>query len=59
MRDIYNVTIRATITKTLTVVAENEEEAREVAHAEFTTACDGDEDYSEDCLHCDKIGETE
>ena len=59
MRDIYNVTIRATVTKTLTVVAASLDEATEVAHCEFTTACDGEEDCTEDCIFSERIGETE
>lgn len=56
MRDIYNVTIRATVTKTLTVVAASLDEAIEVAHCEFTTACDGEEeDYTEDCIFSERI----
>lgn len=44
----YDVTITATVTKTIRVEAENEEEAIEQAHESFTTVCDGpDERYEE------------
>ena len=47
----YDVTIRATVTKTLTIRAATEEEAIDEAHSEFTLVCDGgDEAYSEDVL---------
>jgi len=46
----YLVTIRAVVTKTLHVMADSEQEAVETAHSEFTTECDGDEDYQEDTL---------
>lgn len=51
----YNVTIRATVTKTLSIVAENEEEAVEMAHQEFSTECDGDEVYTEDTLDVEEL----
>lgn len=52
----YEVTIRATVTKTLTVEADSADEAVDQAHAEFTTVCDGgDEDYSEDILNVTEI----
>lgn len=47
-RQPYCVTIRATVTKTIVVTAKDEDEAAQLAHAEFTVACDGDEeDYGE------------
>lgn len=51
----YNVTIRAVITKTLQVMAEDADKAQEIAHQEFTVECDGDEDYSQDVLDCEEI----
>lgn len=59
MSNIYEVVIRATVTKTIQVTAEDEAEALEIAHAEFTTECDGDEDYTEDTIRIDCIGEIE
>lgn len=53
----YNVTIRAVITKTMQVMAEDAGEAEEIAHQEFTVDCDGDEDYSQDVLGCEEIKE--
>jgi hypothetical protein len=44
----YDVTITATITKTIRVTADYEEEAAEIAHNLFTVECDGDEKYAED-----------
>lgn len=54
---IYNVTIRATITKTLRIEAEDEDGAVEQAYEDFTVACDGgDERYSQDVLDVAAIG---
>lgn len=54
----YEVTIKATVVKTLTVTAENEDEARGQAHAEFSAAPDGEpEKYSEDVLSVVDEGE--
>lgn len=47
----YEVTIRATVTKTITVEANNETEATELANEEFNINCDGnDESYKQDTL---------
>ena len=47
----YRVTIRATVTKTLTVEAENEDDAYEVASDGFSVLCDGDdENYEQDLV---------
>ncbi len=45
----YKVTIRAVVIKTLTVTADNEDEAVQAANGEFSVLCDGDEeDYQQD-----------
>ena len=47
----YKVTIRATVTKTLTVKAKNKDDAYEVASDGFSVLCDGeDEDYEQDLV---------
>jgi len=47
----YKVTIRATVTKALTVEAENEDDAYEVASDGFSVLCDGDdENYEQDLV---------
>ena len=46
----FNVTIRATVIKTITVDAAGRDEAYSLAHDEFTTVCDGDERYEETTL---------
>lgn len=47
----YEVTIRATITKTYTVTAANEIKATEAAHEIFTVECDETEEhYTQDVL---------
>jgi hypothetical protein len=54
----YSVTIRATVTKTYEVEAENEELAVQEAHHYFTVMPDNSEErYSEDCINvvCDDI----
>jgi len=54
---IYNVTIRATITKTLRIEAENEDDAVERAYEDFTVVCDGvEERYSQDVVDVADIG---
>lgn len=52
----YNVTIRATVTKTLQVEAESEDAAAEAAHQEFTVTNDGDEDecYEQDTVRIEE-----
>mgnify|MGYP006090403407 CR=1 FL=1 len=45
----YNVTITATVTKTLTVETGDKEKAYEVAHENFHTQCEStDENYNEE-----------
>lgn len=51
----YNVTIRATVTKTLSVIADTADEAYQLAHEVFTTACNGDEDYDEETLRIEEF----
>jgi len=53
----YLVTIRAVVTKTLTICADSEGEAVGIAHSEFTTECDGDEDYEQDTIYVLDAGE--
>ncbi len=48
---LFNVVIRATITKTIQVEADSEDAACESAHQEFTIECeDGDERYEQDTM---------
>jgi hypothetical protein len=51
----YDVTIRATVTKTIRVEAENKDAAYCEAHEQFTTECDGQEYYEEETLHADEV----
>ena len=54
----YSVTIRATVTKTYEVEAENEELAVQEAHHFFTVMPDNNEErYEEECINvvCDDI----
>jgi len=52
----YRVAIRATITKTVTVSAKNEDEAIEEAHEIFDVRCTGmNEDYNQEDLYCEEI----
>jgi hypothetical protein len=47
----YNVTIQAVITKTVSVVAQSEDEAIHIAHESFSVLNDDtDERYEQDCL---------
>lgn len=47
----YNITIRATVTKTITVTAESMSSAEETAHALFDIANDGEpEKYEQDTI---------
>lgn len=47
----YRITIRATVTKTIRVQAENEQDAIELANEEFDVANDhNDENYEQDLL---------
>lgn len=50
----YNVTIKATVTKTIQVEADSRDAAIEQAHSEFTVAPDedGNENYDEQTLSC-------
>jgi len=48
----YNITIRATVTKTLHVKADNEEDAIMMAHEEFSVENDhNDENYEQDTIN--------
>ena len=49
----YNVEIKATITKIVTVEASSPEEATMLAHDQFSVLCDGDENYDEQTLFCE------
>lgn len=56
----YSVTIRATITKTLLVEAENEQAATEQAHERFSVLNDGnDESYDQECLDIEEAEQEE
>jgi hypothetical protein len=56
----YNVTIRATVTKTLTIEAESAEEAKATGADLFTTECEGlDEDYQQDVLDVSEVFATD
>ena len=48
----YNIVVRATITKSIIVKADNEADAIEAAHARFTTEYDGDERYNQETVSC-------
>jgi hypothetical protein len=53
---IYDVVIRATVTKTIRVEAIHKDHAAEEAHEQFTTECDGgDENYEEECLDITEV----
>lgn len=55
--NVYMVTILAKVWKTLQVVAENEDEARQIAVEAFTPALDGEEiEYQEDVLDIQCVG---
>ncbi len=52
----FEITIRATVTKTITVRASNETNATKLAHELFTMACDGHyENYNQETLDVEKI----
>ena len=55
----FDVTIRAVITKTLRVEAEDGDAACEAAHQAFTVECDGDEDYQQDWLTWNEVNNDE
>ena len=51
----YRVTIRATVTKTLTVKAENEDDAYVAAHEDFSVLNTGeDENYTQETLEVEE-----
>ena len=54
----YNVTVRAIITKTLRVEAENQDAAIIAAHERFSVLNDDtDESYEQDALDVEEAGE--
>ena len=54
----YDVTITATITKTIRVEADTEEEATDTAHQIFTVQSDGTpEKYDQDTVLCEEVKE--
>ena len=56
----YNVTIRATVTKTLIIEADSADEAHATAHDIFTTDCDeADEDYEQETLSVEQTSVTD
>lgn len=49
--NVYNVTIKGTVIKTILVEAKDRCDAVQIAHSLFTTECAGDEEkYEEDTL---------
>jgi hypothetical protein len=53
--NIYEVTIRATVTKTLSVEAKDERCAEETAHEQFSVLNDGvDENYDQETLRIEE-----
>ena len=56
----YAITIRATVTKTRTIRAEDEMDAEMMAHQYFTVACEGpDERYTQETLCIEEVEEVE
>lgn len=54
----FEVVVRATITKTMIIEAETEEDAKEEAHADFCVLNDGtDENYSQETVSCSIVKE--
>ena len=53
----YDVTIQATVRKTIRVEANNSDAAYEEAHEQFTTECDGDEHYDEQTIEINEVTE--
>ena len=52
---VYEVTIRATVTKTLSVEAWNHTSAEEAAHEQFSVLNDGlDENYDQETLRIEE-----
>jgi len=55
---VYKVTIRATVTKTLSIKAENSNSAEETAHEQFSVLNNGDdENYDQDTLDVELVPE--
>lgn len=54
---IFDVTIQATVTKTIRVEADNDQQATEQAHQIFTVEPDqlDEEKYDEQCLSCKEV----
>ena len=54
----FAITIRATVTKTITVEADNEDDAMEQANELFSVLCDDiEEDYHEEVIDFEEIKE--
>ena len=53
----FDVTITATITKTIRVEADTEDEATEQAHQIFTVDDGGPEKYDQDTVLCEEVKE--
>lgn len=52
----YSVIIQATITKTITVQADNDDDAYELACEGFSDVCFAlDEDYEQDCISLKEV----
>ena len=52
----YAITIRATVTKTITVEADNEDDAMEQANELFSVLCDDiEEDYHEEVIGFEEV----
>ena len=51
----YDITIRATVTKTIRVEAKDKVEASIQAHEQFSTECDGQEDYEQNTLDIEEV----
>lgn len=52
----YGVIVRATVTKTVFVEAENEDDAIELAHEQFNILCDGiEEDYNQETISFEEV----
>ena len=51
----YEVTIRATVTKTYEVRAVDKESAEDLAHDMFTVSCEGPEKYQQDTLEVEEV----
>lgn len=53
----FRVTVEATITKTLTVEAEDVDHAYELAHQQFSVMPEDDEQYTQDVIECEEESE--